>query len=316
MAMRGYFGNTDYDWYEFLAARPNLDEVNFWQPSGGRGFRAIPEGAPFFFKLKRPHYAIAGFGLFVRHSILPAWLAWESFGEENGAPDLETMCQRIEKYRREKVPGPRPGYPIGCLMVAQPVFFPPHAWIPQPSDWPMHAVQGATYDLTQGEGRRVLEACLERTRASFVAEDGLDELTQLLSGPRFGAERIVKPRLGQGIFRIAVTEAYGRACAITTEHSLPVLEAAHIKPYAKGGLHEVSNGLLVRRDIHTLFDLGYVTVTADERRLDVSRRLKEEFENGRTYYALRGTKLQQPPRAVDRPDESLLEWHNREVFLG
>jgi hypothetical protein len=66
--------------------------------------------------------------------------------------------------------------------------------------------------------------------------------TQVECGPmaasgasRYGAPVLVPPRLGQGAFRVAVTDAYGRSCAVTREHSLPVLEAAHIQPYALGG---------------------------------------------------------------------------------
>lgn len=66
--MHGYIANTDYDWYSFLSAQPRLTEVNFWQPSGGQAFRAIQSGEPFFFKLKKPYYAVAGFGSFARHS--------------------------------------------------------------------------------------------------------------------------------------------------------------------------------------------------------------------------------------------------------
>jgi hypothetical protein len=82
-----------------------------------------------------------------------------------------------------------------------------------------------------------------------------------------------------------VTDAYSRRCAITGERTLPALEAAHIKPFAQGGSHEPTNGLLLRRDIHALFDAGYVTVTPDMH-FRVSRRIKEEYENGRHYYAL------------------------------
>ena len=49
------------------------------------------------------------------------------------------------------------------------------------------------------------------------------------------------------------------------------------------GAARVDNGLLLRLDIHRLFDRGYVTVDRDYRFV-VSRRLKEEFDNGRTYY--------------------------------
>ncbi|WP_162470581.1 HNH endonuclease [Desulfosporosinus orientis] len=60
-----------------------------------------------------------------------------------------------------------------------------------------------------------------------------------------------------------VTEAYYRRCAITGEKTLPVLEAAHIKPYSLEGSHETNNGLLLRKDLHTLFDRGYITITED-----------------------------------------------------
>jgi len=99
-AMRGYLGNTDQEWYAFLERTAPHDEVNFWFPKSGGLLRAEP-GTPFFFKLKRPHYAIAGFGWLAQTSSLPAWLAWESFGTANGAPSFDVMRRRIEHYRRE-----------------------------------------------------------------------------------------------------------------------------------------------------------------------------------------------------------------------
>ena len=73
------------------------------------------------------------------------------------------------------------------------------------------------------------------------------------------------PRLGQGAFRVLVTDAYRRRCTISNERTLPVLEAAHIRPYADNGPHQLSNGLLLRSDLHRLFDLGYFTVDPDRR---------------------------------------------------
>lgn len=310
--MIGWIGTTDFDWYSYLHAQGALEEVNFWQPSGGKGFHAIGVGAPFFFKLKAPHNVIAGFGIFAGHTVLPAWLAWESFGTANGAPDFPTMRQRIEKYRHAP-PDPHATYQIGCLMIAQPVFFDRAEWISQPTNWGRQTVQGARIDLTAGEGRRIWDACLARASASA---EGYPVDPSLLTGPpRFGREQIVRPRLGQGIFRIAVTDAYNRACAVTTEHSLPVLEAAHIKPYAQGGRHDISNGLLLRTDLHRLFDRGYVTVTPDHR-LAVSRRLRDDFENGKVYYAMQGTALTLPTSPQLRPAEGLLVWHNEKIFLG
>jgi putative restriction endonuclease len=94
---------------------------------------------------------------------------------------------------------------------------------------------------------------------------------------------------------------------------LPVLEAAHIQPFANGGPHDVPNGLLLRADIHRLFDSGYVTVTPDLK-FEVSRHLREEWENGRIYYALQGQEVAIPRFSADQPDPAYLRWHNANVF--
>lgn len=313
--MQGFVGNTDFDWFSFLKERQPLEEVNFWQPSGGDTFRALAPGEPFFFRLKKPHYAIAGFGFFARHEIVSAKLAWEAFGELNGAPNFADMCERIEKYRHSQPPDPLKQYRIGCLMISEPVFFEAADWVREPADFSRNIVRGAGYDLAEGEGRRIWEACLERAsahRVPMVAEPA-GQAAFAAEGPRFGAAQLVRPRLGQGTFRIAVTQAYGRACAVTGEHSLPVLDVAHIQSYAQGGPHDVRNGLLLRTDIHRLFDRGYVTVTPDFR-FEVSRRLKEEFENGKTYYEHHGKVIGLPGQEGDRPDPALLRWHNDSVY--
>jgi putative restriction endonuclease len=311
--VRGFVANTDFDWFTFLAARQPLEEVNFWQPSGGDAFRALAPGEPFFFRLKKPHYAIAGFGLFARHEVVTAKLAWEAFGERNGAPDFRAMCARIEKYRRGEPADPAKQYRVGCLMISQPVFFAEGDWVPEPANFSKNIVRGAGYDVAEGEGRRIWEACLERMRAHPSRGRGGGAVGCGCRGARYGAPQLVLPRLGQGTFRVAVTQAYRGACAVSGEHSLPVLDVAHIRGFAEGGPHDVRNGLLLRADIHRLFDRGYVTVTP-KYRFEVSRRLREEFENGRTYYALHGRTIDVPDRASDRPEPALLRWHSEHVF--
>ena len=134
-------------------------------------------------------------------------------------------------------------------------------------------------------------------------------------GPRYGEPQLIRPRLGQGAFRVLVTDIYRRRCAVTQERTLPALEAAHIRPYGDGGEHEARNGLLLRRDIHSLFDAGYVTVTPDLH-FEVSRRIREEFENGKHYYALHGQRIEPPIEIDQRPDPSALAWHNEHCFRG
>jgi putative restriction endonuclease len=114
---------------------------------------------------------------------------------------------------------------------------------------------------------------------------------------------------------VRVLDAYGRACAVTGEHSLPVLEAAHIRPYAKGGEHDLANGITLRTDLHRLFDYGYITVDEDST-LIVGRRLKQDFDNGRSYYGLHGRSLTLPEDMLLRPARDALNWHRENVFLG
>src|SRR5665647_677427 len=129
---------------------------------------------------------------------------------------------------------------------------------------------------------------------------------------RYGTPKTVQLRLGQGTFRIAVTSAYG-ACAVSGEHSLPALEAAHLRPYADGGEHALPNGLLLRADIHRLYDTGYVTVTPDYR-FRVSHDLADDFHNGREYERFAGRTIAVPRTLIDQPDPELLDWHAAEVF--
>ncbi len=314
--MRGYVANTDYDWFSFLSAHTPLDEVNFWQPSGGKKtFRVLGPGEPFFFRLKAPHNKIAGFGWFARHErLVRSSLAWDAFGIANGAETLEAVRRRIKKYAEKRPIQLGTDYPVGCLMISQPVFFPESKWIDQPRDWAPNIVTGKGYDTGVGEGRRVFEECLAQLPAPEqpVAE-------ALMSGDgslsRYGQALLVQPRLGQGTFRIGLNSAYDGACAVTNEHSWPVLEAAHIRPYSAGGEHRLCNGLLLRADIHKLFDKGYVTITPDYL-FKVSGRLEEEWNNGRAYYKRQGAPIRVPEQREDQPSKTMLEWHNQEVFLG
>jgi len=308
--MKGYIGVTDNDWFSFLASQPEIDEVNFWQPSGGNAFRTLSKGEPFLFKLHAPYNYVAGGGFFAHHSILPVSLAWTAFDIKNGAESFGEMRRLIEKRRRTVS---TEDYRIGCIILTQPFFFPPDQWIPIPPDFSLNIVQGKTYDLLTGHGRSLWDQVLERLTTSYFpayAQSGIMD-----PAARYGKPALVLPRLGQGAFRIVVTDAYQRRCSITGERTLPALEAAHIKPYKESGPHDVQNGLLLRSDIHRLFDSGYVTVTTDHR-FEVSGRIREEFENGRDYYRFHGSELSLPADTVSRPQEDYLQWHNENVYLG
>jgi HNH endonuclease len=304
--MKAFVGVTDGDWYRFLRDRPDLDEVNFWQPGGNRPFKTLTPGDLFFFKLHYPENFVVGGGVFAHATMAASRLAWEAFDEKNGAPTYEVMRERIEKYRRVP-PAPQEEYTVGCILLTQPFFFDRAEWIPAPANFSKNIVQGKTYDLTEGYGRELWAAVQSRLARLDVTRVGEP------TSPVYGDPILVKQRLGQGTFRMLVTDTYQKRCAITGEKVLPVLEAAHIKSVASGGTHRVDNGLLLRSDVHTLFDRGYLTVTP-KFQVRVSSRLRDEFHNGGHYYKFSGNELWVPGSDVDRPNGEFLEWHGDTVF--
>lgn len=309
--MKAFVAVTDREWFEHLSHAGTLDEVNFWQPSPGNTFQAVQPGAALLFKLHSPHNFIVGGGVFSHWTKLRVSLAWEAFGIKNGAENLPDMRARIERYRRTKR-ALQEDYEIGCILLQQPFFLPMDQWLPVP-DWHANIVRGKTYDLTVEPGRTLWGDIQDRLQLLAFRDETGGEIPQPV--PRYGEPVAVLPRLEQGSFKIIVTDAYSRRCVVTGEKALPVLEAAHIRPYAEGGDHRVDNGLLLRSDLHTLFDRGYLTVTP-EYRVEVSRRLKKDFDNGEEYFARHGQRIVVPRSPAWRPSREFLVWHNERRFVG
>jgi putative restriction endonuclease len=302
--MKLYVGITDGDWFKFLRAR-NADEMNFWRPHGANNFGAINPGELFLFKSRFPENRIVGGAYFVRHTTLPLDLAWEVFKEANGVESLDAFRRKISSIRGDHERNPV----IGCTVLTQPFYLRDGEYLPAPTDWGRSIVTGKSYDASYGEGAKLLE-----NARLAMAGDGLRDQPIPEQSNRYGDPQLFAPRLGQGGFRVVVMDGYQRRCAVTGEKTLPVLEAAHIRPYSDHGPHTISNGIFLRSDLHTLFDRGYITITNDLH-VAVSRRIRDEFSNGREYYALEGKALQITPQsAADRPSKEFLEWHQNNCF--
>ena len=303
IAIKIYVGVTDKEWYEQLnKQRP--EEVNFWKP-GSSNFRALQANDMFLFKLHHPYNYIVGGGFFVRFSLLPPSIAWQAFALKNGTNSFEELMRRIKKYRgRNDIDGDNAL--IGCIILAEPFFFEKEDWIPVPEDWSSNIVQGKTYETNTEIGNRLYHQVISHLGAGISSNN---------QSPRF-ATSLTSHRLGQGAFRVVVTEAYQRRCAISGEKTLPVLQAAHIKPYTQDGPHDVKNGLLLRSDLHTLFDDGYITLTNDLF-IEVSRRLNQDYGNGKDYYKYHGQKLQiLPSSTIELPSREFITWHNDNCYKG
>jgi putative restriction endonuclease len=305
---------TDYEWFRLHALKAKVEEVNFWRPSPETSFKVLRAGELLLFKLHSPRNFIAGGGFFTKFLQLPITLAWDAFGEGNGVRSLAEMRRRIGKYRHSEI-GPAENPKIGCILLSEPFFFPQDDWISCPADFSLNIVQGKGYSMGTAAGQSVWDAVRDRlARYAVSAERPGPATVAAAESPRYGNPVTVQPRLGQGSFRVLVTDAYGHRCAMTRERTLPVLEAVHIRPYAKGGAHELPNGLLLRSDLHKLFDAGYITVEPSERRILVSKRIKEEFENGREYYQLHGKEVFLPSDPGLIPSRANLEFHANSIY--
>lgn len=318
-----FVANSDPTGWEFFrtACRDGaVDEVNWWSPRAMRPLAAsLVPGTPMFFRLTRPHGAIAGYGFFADFLPMRLDLAWDAFTWRNGASDREHLLTLVSRLRGGTLTWtPNAALPVlGCHLLRDVHYWPKERWIPwgEPEGFHRNTVQGAT----KRDPVRLARL------AAAIAADGVEVPGELR--PRFALVRTdertvravdVKPRVGQGTFRLRLLHAYGGRCAITGEHTAPVLDAAHIQRYLGPESNHPQNGVLLTKEFHALFDLGYVTIEpeAEAYIVRVSPRLREDWQNGSRYYAYAGRPLTAvPDDEAKRPSVDALAWHRQERFL-
>src|SRR3954451_9788281 len=182
---------TDRGWFDHLRRRPDLAEVNFWAPSDVT-FRALRPGELFLFKLRAPVDRIVGGGVFAYATTLPCSLAWEAFGEANGAASLPAMRARIAALRTDRAVS-REDFAIGCRILTQPFFLPEEAWLPVPG-WARNIVSFRTYTTDDRDGRLLWKW------VQVARREPAPEPTPGTTARGHGEPVLVTPRLGQGAF--------------------------------------------------------------------------------------------------------------------
>lgn len=101
----------------------------------------------------------------------------------------------------------------------------------------------------------------------------------------------VRTRVGQGLFRTALLQKYGLSCAVTGPCPAEALEAAHLLPFATHETHHVDEGLLLRTDVHRLFDAGQIAINPKTLTVELASGLMDYPP----YAALDGRKITQSP---------------------
>ena len=234
MALHPYIALTDRAWFDFLSARAQagvVDEVNFWSPKSTEPLKTMSPGEPVFFRLKRPWHAIAGYAFFAHFSVLDLDAAWDCFGWKNGDPDKSDSSAASARTGRSTCSLPARREHLGCTILRSAHFWPEERWIPwgELQGWKGNIVRGRT----EQDRARSLRLLSEIDADEQLIPDNLDpqpfELVDVDERTAAMASRAA--REGQGAFRARILDAYGRRCAITGEHTEPVLDAAHIQPY-------------------------------------------------------------------------------------
>jgi hypothetical protein len=167
------------------------------------------------------------------------------------------------------------------------------------------------YRITE-EGLRFLNLSLPATLAQV--EENLENYgTFNINNIEDVRERIksnIVLRRGQPAFRKTLLQVYECKCAITKCNVTDVLEAAHIYPYKGEETNHIGNGLLLRTDMHTLFDLGLIAIDPENFTVLLSRKLHET-----EYKRYKGKRLYLPKIQSHWPDKEALAWHRRDAGL-
>lgn len=153
-------------------------------------------------------------------------------------------------------------------------------------------------------GIGAIDAAISRAQNSnsHVSQD--DFLADSFEDLRAKSIAVVARRRGQASFRASLLEVYDGKCCVTGCDLKDVLEAAHITPYLGDQSNHIQNGLLLRTDIHTLYDLGLVAINADNEVV-----LAPKVASSPHYQALLGLKISLPARLQDHPSKQALQIH-------
>jgi len=302
--LSAYLGITDNGWFDYLRRNQITDEVNFWVPSARPRMHVEP-GSLWLLKLHSPLDFITGVGVFMHYSVLPLQMAWDAFGIRNGVPTLDAFQNTIRRHKR---PGADSwNTDVGCAVLDQVVYLPRELWVP------CYTGSLVSYKHMASAGDQTIVRQVLHNLELTPSTPRVHELPFYNSNytPQYALSKV---RQGQGTFRVQVTDAYHRQCAVSRERSLPVLDAAHILEWSDTHSNDVTNGILLRADIHKLFDAGYVTVDPEGYRFVVSKRLKEDYDNGKEYYQLHGSRILLPEDPRMWPSRQALVEHSGHVF--
>lgn len=292
---------TDTQWFNFLRSNGSLATVNFWTPTDW-SVRSFSKGDYWYFVLKgREPRKLGGGGRFSHYEILKVSEAWERYGIGNGVESKEILIEKLNNYKKRNSKNYvyQADPTMGSIILTECIFLEDEnqRYVYEYAlEFAPSIVKYKTFQMDP----------LPLHRLNSNSEPNNDEIISDEDARRRVVSSIVN-RQGQSTFRQSLITAYNSKCAITGYDAIDALEAAHIMPYR--GIHSnvVRNGLLLRSDIHTLFDLGKITISQEYTVI-----LHPDLINT-SYNELNGKKIALPANRMDWPSLQALREHSRNV---
>ena len=298
MMSNGAIALTDYDWYSLISQNYIDNYINFWTPTPWN-IRKLNLGDKVYFLLKKKYgRKICGYGCFVKYETNDILNAWNEYGLGNGVRNLEELKRRVAKYtnKNSKIGYQGENHLIGCLILNHVSFFPREEQkSPDEYNWimPKNIVK---FKYITDEPTIIESKAQVNNSFSLVSQS--QAYISLSKSKR---------RVGQATFRYNIMEAYKHRCCVTGETAPQALQAAHIQEYINEESNHIQNGLLLRADLHILFDSGLISIN-DKYEVLVSSHLTSKY-----YRQFVGLKIELPaPQFM--PSLAAIKWHNENVY--
>lgn len=233
---------TNRNWYAYQKKHGFINNINFWTPKVWDV--ALQPGTKIVFKLKGPSDEVGGYGFFVKYKSQTLDQSWKEFGQRNGFDTKEEFVTALTKGKGNS------SSICGCMVLDNVVFF----------DYPERlSTYGLKFDLhiVTYKNERIIpfptfgQNAVVSSQPSFNLVPPQNKTKAMQSATQ---------RVGQGQFHSDISTAYGHTCCITGETTPELLQAAHIQDYINKDSNHIQNGLLLRIDIHKLFDSGLLYI--------------------------------------------------------
>ena len=293
--------STDPDWIEVLRSQNLQNEVNFWRKD--RRKVHLPEGSHLYFWL-RGSRSVAGRAVFRRQLDMSTREAWDTFGIANGVTSYEALTHKVIAVLRVDDDN------INCLVCGEVQILDPVKYPQLPEDF--RATQNPK-DYSEGDLPQIESVFPSVTVIGLfdieaqLRKDGLFD-PDTVETARETFLRAIVIRRGQSEFRKLLMHGYDMKCAVTGTADSAVLEAAHIYPYKGKETNVLQNGILLRADWHTLFDLGLWTLDEGFQIILAPEITSEEYRKHHQ------TPIRLPEIVSHHPSLKAIEWHRSKVF--